>query len=533
MASVAAAALVSGAWGASAKTDLSTRAGVVRYLVLHGIDSTGVVIQRGNRNYAGPSCPGKGWTCSHAARVVQISNSDNMYQCTPSSGGLVAAPDTCTIVQISTGGSNNARCVETSSQAVVAQACKIQQQNKTGDNNAFSSQSVDVGPGHDEPPSADEASDGLEPGGDVRQLSAVLDLSTETASQTAELHQVNGSGSNASEVVQTIHQRTNTLDPSGAQAQDGHQNLVATQVSDTGDNSSSVHQSLAQKADATGVAAVTQSQNAQNLGPNTNADIRQTSTLGVNVSHLNQKNQLTMRSEKIATVTQTQGSSGGGLNGHVDESSPGLSRSFATQAEQQKMNADSLATSLTQNQFGPLFCCSTQQLNPNDVFRITQRSSQQANDGAQQTNAGVGNCDTSGTCSTTQSIQQQGGTPTTNSCTGQNCHTGIVCDPEGGCRPCSGHGCPSAPGSTFRLTVVVAGGDSNDDYVTSHPGTISCGTETRTTCANSYPAGTPVVLTASDPCDFRSWSGNGAATGVMFTVLMNSDETVTANYATC
>jgi hypothetical protein len=529
MASVAAAALVSGAWGASAKTDLSTRAGVVRYLVQHGIDSTGIVIQRGSRNYAGPSCPGKGWTCSHAARVVQISNWDNLYQCTPSSGGLVAAPDTCTIVQISTGGSNNARCVETSSQAVVAQACKIQQQNTTGDNNAFISQFVDVGPGQDEPPSADEASDGLEPGGDVRQLSAVLDLSAETASQTAELHQVNGSGSNASLVVQTIHQRTNTLDPSGAQAQEGHQNLVATQVSDTGDNSSSVNQSLAQKADATGVAAVTQSQNAQNLGPNTNADIRQTSTLGVNVSHLNQNNKLTMRSKKIATVTQTQGSSGGGLNGHVDQSSPGLSRSFATQVERQKMNADSFATSLTQNQFGPRWCCSSQTSNPKDVFNIRQRGVQDAGPSANQSDVGVGNCDSSGNCSVQQSIRQNGHT-TTNSCSGPSCHTGIICH-GGECTPCNGEGCPSPPGSTFSLTVAPTG-NRGSDVITSEPAGINCGPPTNTTCTAVFAPGTHVTLTAPSSCDWGNgtWTGADGFDGNQAYLTMNGNRTVGARY---
>src|SRR5437879_1191084 len=124
---------VSGAGGGTAKIDLLTRAGVTQYLVSHGIDPAGIVIQRGARNYAGPNCPGKGWTCSHAARVVQISSdADNRFQCTPSSGGLVAAPDTCTIVQISAGGRNDARCYERSAQPVVTQSCTITQQNTTG-----------------------------------------------------------------------------------------------------------------------------------------------------------------------------------------------------------------------------------------------------------------------------------------------------------------------------------------------------------------------------------------------------------------
>src|SRR4029077_7384755 len=124
----------------------------------------------------------------------------------------------------------------------------------------------------------------------------------------------------------------------------------------------------AQLAAATGSATVTQAQNALGLGANSDANIQQTSTLGRNVSHLFQKNKLTERTKKIATVTETQGSTGGGLNGHVDQLSSGLSRSFATQVERQKMIVDKFATSLTQNQFGPRACCSSQTTNPSNVF---------------------------------------------------------------------------------------------------------------------------------------------------------------------
>src|ERR671937_643784 len=106
---VFAATFVGGAGAGTARTDLSTRAGVVHYLVTHGIDPTGVVIQRGAHNYAGPSCPGRGWTCTHAARVVQIS-ADNHFVCTPSHTGVASPPSARTIVQIATGGLNQAYC---------------------------------------------------------------------------------------------------------------------------------------------------------------------------------------------------------------------------------------------------------------------------------------------------------------------------------------------------------------------------------------------------------------------------------------
>ena len=52
--------------------NLSTNAAVKQYLRSLGISPRGVVIQRGARNYAGPHCPGKGWSCTRSQRVVQI-----------------------------------------------------------------------------------------------------------------------------------------------------------------------------------------------------------------------------------------------------------------------------------------------------------------------------------------------------------------------------------------------------------------------------------------------------------------------------
>src|ERR1044071_4104166 len=68
----AGAAIRSDAAASTAQVDLSTRAGVVHYLATLGFDPSGFVIQRGRHNYAGPKCPGKGWSCTRSTRVVQI-----------------------------------------------------------------------------------------------------------------------------------------------------------------------------------------------------------------------------------------------------------------------------------------------------------------------------------------------------------------------------------------------------------------------------------------------------------------------------
>src|SRR4051812_42111556 len=93
---VAAAVLVAGA-GAIAQPpahhapDFTTRAGVVTYLKSVGVNPNGFVIQRGQHNYAGPSCPGVGWSCTMAKHVVQVNyptnnpGNTNQFTCTPSS----------------------------------------------------------------------------------------------------------------------------------------------------------------------------------------------------------------------------------------------------------------------------------------------------------------------------------------------------------------------------------------------------------------------------------------------------------------
>ena len=53
--------------------NLSTKAAVKQYLRSIHVNPRGVVIQRGLRNYAGPSCPGAGWTCTSTSNpVVQV-----------------------------------------------------------------------------------------------------------------------------------------------------------------------------------------------------------------------------------------------------------------------------------------------------------------------------------------------------------------------------------------------------------------------------------------------------------------------------
>src|SRR5215204_6751622 len=122
-----------------AAADLSTRQGAVSYLRSLGLSPDGFVIQRGTRNYAGPKCPGKGWTCTSSTRVLQISTAlsgTNDSNCGPGSELSNPAGYSCVIVQLGTTGANVATCRLTtndgdslpSSPATISQSCSIFQQ---------------------------------------------------------------------------------------------------------------------------------------------------------------------------------------------------------------------------------------------------------------------------------------------------------------------------------------------------------------------------------------------------------------------
>ena len=329
-----------------------------------------------------------------------------------------------------------------------------------------------------------------------------------------------------SAVTQNIQQTSNS--PAGpSQSQEGHQSASVSQTTDTGNNQSDLTQSLAQNANTTANRDnLTQTQNAQSAGPNSDAQVTESSTLGHNESHLNQTNTLTMQSHRLGNVTQTQGSAGGGLNGHVDQFSGGVSLAFATQNEKQTMNADPSA-SLTQTQFGPSFCCSSQQSNPADVFQITQSSQQFAGGSASQSNTVVGNCDTSGGCTANQQVQQNENFAG-NSCSGSSCHEGVVCDPGIGCQQTGGNFTLTVENNSTNSADTVTGVAGNSTVIDCQPAPNNGG------CTAQLPPGTDVALFANGNCgDWGPnsfWTGVDSQEGNSASVTMNENRNVTANY---
>ncbi len=120
--------------------DLSTTPKIKSYLRSLGLNPKRFVIQRGERNYAGPDCPGAAWNCTTAQKVVQMparaadnddddDGGENRFVCRPAGVGTNQATNTCVIVQPGPNSNNTATCdIEThGTGGTITQTCLITQ----------------------------------------------------------------------------------------------------------------------------------------------------------------------------------------------------------------------------------------------------------------------------------------------------------------------------------------------------------------------------------------------------------------------
>jgi hypothetical protein len=427
--------------------DLSTRAGVTAYLRSLGLRPTGFVIQRGARNYAGPSCPGKRWNCTRGTRVVQIATAAgaNVYECT----GSPSARDDCTIVQNSPRSQNLATCTQQDS--ATAQSCSITQTSQTGKNIATVTQSADQSGGASDPQS-------------------------QAVTQTAVVRQANGSGPSSVTLRQTVSQALSSAATTVAQAQTANQTYTIQQgdaipfsetCSSSGSLTSDASQSVAQTARAPSATDGTQSQEAN-------------------------------------------------LQGHLDQCSGSSSSSTNSQTENQDLSA--AGPNVAQTQVGPMGmkpgsrapgkrglaysrCCTFQGTNPRDTISINQSSTQNATQSAgsfaarrpatvqastltptvEETH--LGDCLTSGTCTITHYVSQNGFV-TTDSATGGH---GNALSSDLYCAdavPCQGDPLP---------TSLAYTGAASQDY---HDDAVLSATLTRTDTSPPSPLANKVVTFA-------------------------------------
>ncbi len=274
---VACVALVSGAGaathpGGKARTahfNLSTNTGVARYLASLGLRSRGFVIQRSHRNYAGPSCPGKGWTCTRSARVVQITTRPgdvNRYEYSATAAVAAPTPSPCGTVQ--NGPSNNAKAIIT---AGSTQSCTITQ-NATGS------------------------------GANFAQLSETIQGSgaSQTASQDAKVTQTSDTGSNSVQITQQVTQSITETTPSVNESQVSDQTFSVKQTSNFGQQSSKVTQSLSQTENDSSATSGSQYQRANLIG-----HVDQSSH-GLSTSQNNQTESQSETAVAGSSVSQTQ-----------------------------------------------------------------------------------------------------------------------------------------------------------------------------------------------------------------------------------
>ena len=212
----------------------------------------------------------------------------------------------------------------------------------------------------------------------------------QTGTQRSNIKQTaRGGGRNFLHVIQYVKQSTNADGPS--QTQQEAQLACSLQTSEAGSEFAQTIQSVAQKEQAK--AATDQSQNAdpgtESCDPavdgngsfttssaNTFARVEQNSTNGDLESHVNQSHNLDARAPG---GNQQQGSAAldGGIQGKVFQDSTGVARSFGVQNEDQNLVGNS--PTITQKQFGPLLCCSTQTGgNPGDNVQLDLMSAQRA-----------------------------------------------------------------------------------------------------------------------------------------------------------
>jgi len=347
--------------------------------------TSGLVRQVGFRNYAGPNCPGKGWNCTTATRVLQIASpgGSNSFVCSPSNVPVPAPTATnCVIKQIG-GSTNTARCTQQSSNADVAQSCDITQSGAA--NYAYLNQNINQ-------------SDG----------------SGQLGKQTASVIQGPASVTNYVQISQAVNQSSKVTN-AGTQNQNADQSATVEQTATgSGTNTAALNQTQLQKEYARGT---TQTQNTtSNLPdcntttvppgpthPNACAVVLQHSSAGANANQLRQN--VNEDQNSSGQATQSQGSTNGGLDARVhQDTDSGTSTNSAVLSKNQHQTA---ASGSDQFQHDPVSCCgfASQDGGTNNRETIDLSSSQSASGDStpQQTSDLIGTSHTpQGTCTITE-----------------------------------------------------------------------------------------------------------------------------------
>lgn len=298
---------IGGAAATSAATsalDLSTPEAIEAYLTSKGVDPATVVWQTGERNYAGPNCPGAGWNCTTATKVVQLAppGGQNSAEC----AGIA-----CITVQ--NGPDNGVECTETTDGgSLVAQKCLVAQ---VGERNKAI----------------------------VRMLIRQTTGAVQDARQAVEADQT-ATEKNDLHIFMTVKQSSKDVE-AGAQKQDAHQAAFVFQEQTgadgaTGTAGNFLHVHMVQDQDLSG-AATLQEQNTdpapidsqqgmdfdcapfhKPAEPNQCVNVDQQSDGNMNLTQLHQTIDQDAVTRLEGATTQNQGREDGGIEGFTELVNP-------------------------------------------------------------------------------------------------------------------------------------------------------------------------------------------------------------------
>jgi hypothetical protein len=450
--------------------DFSTIAGAKAYFRSIGVNPRGVVIQRGARNYAGPRCPGRRWTCTETTHpVVQIAAAGgrNKYVCRTTRCAVVQLTRRAATTRLSLAAPaakpNKAICIKTMG---LTQSCSISQSSATAPNTAVVYQNAGKLSGLTQTASSSASITQQATGSLNTNTACVFQATTIDGSTVAK------KGMPVTVTLESHQSVTITQDSKGSATNQGGNSAQDSATSSGGcDTTAPLTQTQKLSSTATGSGAITQNQNVADNGPNVVLDIEQNQGAGfLGVAHgpnyvdFTQTNSLkAIANTPVGPVNQTQSSSTGGIQAMVNQDSRDISTAIANQEETQCEDAFAQATtptncdediqdpgySLTQTQFGPIgnsgaptpngqrtpmkvtkgSCppdCARQTGNDNDTFTITQTTQQDNDTGENQSNTVQGDCTSDGNCTVNQSATVNGET-TTNTQSGQDVNTQTTC----------------------------------------------------------------------------------------------------------
>ena len=454
---IAATALVSASGAATpkapktARIDVSTRAEIVHYLRSIHVSTKGLVIQRGDHNYAGSHCPGRAWACTKTTHtIVQVARpgGKNRFNC---------ATQTCRVLQVATSpavATNTAKCIRTDG---LLQVCAIVQLSSTANNVAVVYEQASKSRGL--------VQSALSGALIVQRATGASNSNTACVYQAINLDASRDAGFGNVNVWLGAHQNVTIYQDS---AHGGNSAGSSANPNGTCDGANPLTQTQTLTSAVSGH-SVRQEENSASLGENVSLDIEQNQSSGFkgaadgpNSAIFSQTNTVTaIANTPHGPVSQTQSSPSGGIVGTVNQDSTGVETVVATQVETQCEDAatsglsscdtadqDPPGYSLSQVQYGPASVRKTMSRhtggrhllhvskgngsstqtggNPADTFVVSQTSKQDSDTESGQTNLVQADCHTSGNCTVDQTTSVDGQT-TTNTQSGQDLNSSINC----------------------------------------------------------------------------------------------------------